>query len=259
MHRAVATATAAIAEDLTRHHNASTESLLDFGGGLGFYADGFSRHFEQVTLYDVDAKACAYARDAFPGRFKIIEGQPDQPVPTDQRYDVVFASHVVEHYVDLPAFFSALRTLAKPGGIIVVATPNNSTWEYLARTNLLLHYVKRTVGRRISRLPQACAALLSNSWLCCDPPRHIYALNSSSIRAIAEDSGLVVQTVFTEYAWNSRYARVNDQVPQFGHGLVKRVLQSTMNLYARLTLLLLRSLDSRQTKGGNLVLIARAP
>lgn len=257
MQQEIGNATSAITDELIQRFGANTGSLLDFGGGLGFYAAGFSNRFSSVTLYDVDPQACDYARSVFPGKFDVLLGSPGSDVPTEAKFDVVFASHVIEHYVDLPNFFAVLRRVTKPGGLIVIATPNNDTLEYIARPFLLYHYVRKTVGRHFWRAPAALAKLLSNSWLCCDPPRHIFALSAGSLRALAESNELQVKSVFTEYAWHSKYARVNDQTPEAGSSLIARTVQTLLNGYARVALSLIHQLDRRERRGGNLVMIAR--
>ncbi len=42
----------------------------------------------------------------------------------DQRYDVVYAAHIIEHLADPIAFLRKIDSILKPGGICVLETPN---------------------------------------------------------------------------------------------------------------------------------------
>jgi len=252
-------ATAEISRRLVERYGAGSESLLDFGGGVGFYAFGFSQQFERVALFDIDAQACDYARQMSADRFEIFCGQPDRMLQEDACYDVVFSSHVIEHFLDLGLFFEILMRRTKPGGLLVIATPNRETWEYLARPPLLAHYVTQLVGRNLLRAPQALYRLVTDSWLCCDPPRHIYAFDRDSLSHVARSAGLVVEDVFSEYSFRALYARVSDELGPTMGPIAKRLAWSVLNGYARPGLRVLEFIDRARGRGGNLVLVARKP
>ncbi len=65
-----------------------------------------------------DAAAAARARglDVFCGTLEEFE--------TDQQYDVVFMSHVIEHVLDPVATVARIATLLAPGGVLYLETPN---------------------------------------------------------------------------------------------------------------------------------------
>ncbi|AGX86151.1 class I SAM-dependent methyltransferase [Candidatus Symbiobacter mobilis] len=52
-------------------------------------------------------------------------------------FDAVTCFQVLEHVIDIHGFFSALVSLCKPGGIIVLAVPNNSGFIGYAVNNIL--------------------------------------------------------------------------------------------------------------------------
>lgn len=256
---AIADATTSISQDLVSRYGARPGSLLDFGGGIGLYAAGFAEHFDEVTLFDIDPQACAYASDIARDRFAIACGDPERSLPDTPAFDVVFSSHVIEHFVDLNRFFDILVRRTKPGGLVVIATPNRSTWEYLARPQLLTYYVRRVTGNNPFRIPRMLWRLATDSWLCCDPPRHIYAFDAKSLAHVARSAGLIVEDVFSEYAFTSSYARVVDQLGAKNGGALKRLSWTLLNSYAKPALKALEAADPLRAKGGNLVLIARKP
>lgn len=252
-------ATAKISRSLIERYGAGSGSLLDFGGGVGFYALGFSQQFDRVALFDIDAQACDYARQMSGDKFETFCGLPDQLLRGDACYDVVFSTHVIEHFLDLNLFFEILMRRTKPGGLLVVATPNRATWEYLARPNLFRYYVQQVVGRNVLRLPRALFRLATDPWLCCDPPRHLYAFDRHSLTHVAQSAGLVVEDVFSEYSFRALYARVSDELGANMGSVAKRVAWSVLNAYARPALRCLELADGARRRGGNLVLIARKP
>lgn len=256
---AIADATAKISHDLVRRYGAHPGSLLDFGGGIGLYAAGFAEHFQKVTLFDIDPQACAYASEIGRARFAIACGDPQLSLPDTPSFDVVFSSHVIEHFVDLNRFFDILVRRTKPGGLVVIATPNRDTWEYLARPQLLTHYMRRVTGNNPLRIPGMLWKVATDSWLCCDPPRHIYAFDAKSLAHVARSAGLLVEDVFSEYAFTSVYARVVDQLGAKNGGALKRLSWTWLNSYARPAIKMLEAADPLRARGGNLVLIARKP
>jgi len=258
MRQEVDAATAEITRCLVKEYHARTESLLDFGGGLGFYAAGFAREFGRVTLYEVDPQACQYARAAFPGAFDVLQGSPGDPVPTSDRFDLVFASHVIEHYVDLPRFFETLRRVTRPGGLVVVATPNSASWEYVGRPLLIAHYVRKVSGASLRNVPSALAKFLRDPWIFCDPPRHIYAFDSKSLAMVAAESGLAVESCFTEYAYRAHFARTR-AVAGTGWGGAKRAAWTVLNSMADPISRAFAAFDPAERRGVNLVMVARVP
>lgn len=253
----VARATTSIVEDLVHRHGAKTGSLLEFGGGIGLYAAGFRNHFDRVMLYDVDPQACAYARKKFGGRIEVTCGSEDASFDDDATFDVVFSSHVIEHFVDLTSYFDMVTRRAKPGGLVVIATPNRMTWEYFARPQLLMYYLKQITGKNPMRIPRTLLQLAREPWLCCDPPRHIYAFDKNSLSGIAEAAGLIVEDVFTEYTFDARYARVSDLASERSKEKLRRASWVLLNSYAKPALRWMQMNDKAQHRGGNLVLIGR--
>lgn len=249
-------ATTAIFNELKDKLPVGSGSILEFGGGLGFYANGFSKHFRRVVMFEVDPKACAYAKNAFDGAFEVYCGKPGEELPFSETFDVVFSSHVIEHYVDLPVFFNVLKRVLRPGGVLIVATPNNASWEHWARPHILFHYLRRAVGRNVWRLPFAFASLLRNSWLYADPPRHLYALNSKSLSCLAASFGFNVTRTISEYTFRSKYALTSDSAAESNAVGLKRFLWSTVNRVAKTLLSMLIIFDKEKKHGGNLVLIA---
>jgi len=56
------------------------------------------------------------------------------PLPFDNaRFDLIFAGEVIEHLVDTDGFLSEVRRCCKPGGSLLLTTPNLASFENRAR------------------------------------------------------------------------------------------------------------------------------
>lgn len=99
--------------------------ILDYGCGTGYGAEFLSETAEHVTGFDIDADAVAYARDRF-SRDNL--GFTTEP-PAEGAYDLAVSFQVIEH-VDPNAYFSSIRRALKPGGRLLLTTPNRSVRLY---------------------------------------------------------------------------------------------------------------------------------
>jgi 2-polyprenyl-3-methyl-5-hydroxy-6-metoxy-1,4-benzoquinol methylase len=54
----------------------------------------------------------------------IIEYDASYPLPFDEEFDVVVAAEVVEHIVDTEAFLDNCADVLRPGGLLILTTPN---------------------------------------------------------------------------------------------------------------------------------------
>ena len=57
------------------------------------------------------------------GASNVFHGTLDE-FETDDKFDLVFMSHVIEHVLDPVATVAKIRTLLKPGGVLYLETPN---------------------------------------------------------------------------------------------------------------------------------------
>ena len=92
---------------LYNHHQ--FETVLDVGSGRGEHAATLRALGKTVTTLDP-----VYPADI---RADLMEWE------TDETYDVVFCSHVLEHQRNPGAFLDALVERVKPGGLLAVSVP----------------------------------------------------------------------------------------------------------------------------------------
>lgn len=250
--KALAKDVASIVKDIQVYKADKGLKLLDFGGGTGFYSNAFQQAGYEVTLLDVDEQACAYVETTFPD-LKIVCVNPMEHRPKE-KYDIVFCNQVIEHYKDSDQLLNTLHALLAEDGLLIVTTPNAQSKEYWFRPAWIWDYVKPTSDRFAKRMINA-VKLSFNSWLCCDPPRHIYAFNSANLGQLHQRNNLEVLNSFTEYVSSQYYSlkKHND----FSFRGLRSIVKIFLNLYAIAGIRLLRFFDRKNKWGNNLVIYSR--
>ncbi|MBN1400412.1 MAG: class I SAM-dependent methyltransferase [Anaerolineae bacterium] len=96
-------------------------AILDVGCGLGLYTDRFRARSEHVYGVDIDPDKVRQVRKRWP---QVAEGSAeDLPYPNGF-FDVVFSNEVLEHVQDDRAAVEEACRVLKPGGHLVIFTPN---------------------------------------------------------------------------------------------------------------------------------------
>jgi SAM-dependent methyltransferase len=108
----------------------------------------------------------------------------------DCTFDAVYLSHVLEHVHDPAAVLRECGRILKPGGRIVVLTPN--------------------VGALSGRLFGA-------SWLGHDPPRHLMLFSVASLRSTAAAAGLSVKQLRSTARAAEIFWIASSMLRRFGH------------------------------------------
>lgn len=89
--------------------------ILDIGAGRGFFY--FSLKKAGYTK--------AHAVDRFPTFKECKKGDITKKLPfKDKSFDIVISRDIAEHILDSEKFFNEQHRILKPGGIIIVMTPN---------------------------------------------------------------------------------------------------------------------------------------
>jgi 2-polyprenyl-6-hydroxyphenyl methylase/3-demethylubiquinone-9 3-methyltransferase len=100
---------------------------LDVGCGAGLLCEPLARLGAEVTGVDAAAPNIAAAKGHAAGSGLAIDyrcgelGELDLP-----GFDLVTSMEVIEHVADKPAFIAALAAVLKPGGLMILSTPNRT-------------------------------------------------------------------------------------------------------------------------------------
>ena len=132
---------------------AAGEHVLDVGCGEGWFAAELARAGASVVGLDVAEEPLRRARQAEMQRSP-SGGQPgldlrlidaDQPWPLqDASFDVVWAGETIEHVADTAGWLSEARRVLKPGGRLLLSTPDHGRlsvlWLALSRRAFEAHF-----------------------------------------------------------------------------------------------------------------------
>ncbi len=161
--------------------------LLDVGCGdgrqlalmrdLGWAAEGV----------DFDAKAVVAARGR--GLEVRVGALADQCYPDDS-FDAVTLSHVIEHVHEPLRLLQEIRRILKPGGDLVVLTPNASG-----------------LGRR----------LYGAAWRGLEPPRHLTVFSPASLRLLFRQAGFAEVRIRTKVKISFGIFSESEKLLRLGH------------------------------------------
>jgi len=102
--------------------------VLDLGCGSGYGAARIGEEAKKVEGVDVDAEAVAFARQRYSREnvsFSRIESGKSLPF-ADASFDVVLSFQVIEHVWDDGTYLKEAHRVLKPGGVMVVVTPDRA-------------------------------------------------------------------------------------------------------------------------------------
>ena len=142
--------------------------LLDVGCGNGVFLDVMRQLGWEVTGVDPDGAAVTVARQKL--GLQVFEGSLEEAGLPGGHFDAITMNHVIEHVPDPIGTLRECHRVLRPGGRLVVATPNISS-----------------LGRR----------LFDDAWVLWDPPRHLHLFSQSALRACAELAGLEISELRT--------------------------------------------------------------
>jgi SAM-dependent methyltransferase len=185
--------------------------LLEVGCGAGLFLKAAERAGWRVEGIELSAEASRFAveRLALPVRSERAEDAPIEP----GSFDAAVMFDVIEHLFDPRGVLTAIARALKPGGTLVISTPN---------------------------IDSASRYLLGTDWAVLSPLEHLYYFNEDSLRRLLEANGFTdVRFVREHVMWgpqetiNFRYthapgglrARVTEWIVEQGDARLARRLQ----------------------------------
>ena len=102
------------------------KQVLEAGSGEGYGGAMLAAAGATVTCVDYDASAVEHTRRRYPELTMIAGNLVDLPLP-DESVDVVVNFQVIEHLWDQAAFIAECRRVLRPGGRLLISTPNRIT------------------------------------------------------------------------------------------------------------------------------------
>lgn len=102
--------------------NMDRPRILDLGCGAGWFA-GILSAFGPTLGVELSPQAVEQARERYP-MAKFVCADATQWQPDGGEFDVVVSQEVLEHISDKPAYLKVVRQALKPGGYLILTTPN---------------------------------------------------------------------------------------------------------------------------------------
>jgi ubiquinone/menaquinone biosynthesis C-methylase UbiE len=102
--------------------------LLDIAAGSGIAASFLQGRGWQVSALDISEELVSQIRER--GIDARVHDLATGPLPfEDQFFEAIFAGEIIEHLVDTSGFLDELRRVLRPGGVVVLTTPNLASLE----------------------------------------------------------------------------------------------------------------------------------
>ena len=99
------------------------KKVLDIGGCWGIISNEIREYGNDVMLLDMP-RVIKKAKERHP-ELKFLAGSA-LDIPTEEKFDVVVATEIIEHILDLERFFAEIKRVLKDDGKLIITTPNVS-------------------------------------------------------------------------------------------------------------------------------------
>ncbi|MEV5961606.1 class I SAM-dependent methyltransferase [Kribbella sp. NPDC051952] len=147
--------------------------ILEVGCGYGYFLQAALDAGYDAYGIDLSPAAVKWAAMRHPGR--VFRGLLEEvPEIQDQQYDVIFGSHLIEHLTDPGDLLATASRLLKPGGLMVLVTPN------------IKSLLSRVSGSR---------------WVSFKIPEHVSYYDPGTITTLLNRNGYTVRTVDSAYQY----------------------------------------------------------
>ena len=169
------------------------ESVLDVGCAQATLAILLAEEGKQVTAVDIRQSFLDYARTRYErGDLELIAANVFDSAPLGT-FDLVFGNQIIEHLVYPAAFMRTLAQYTRPGGIIVITTPNHDYFRSKLPSYTELGDPKQHEHKQFSA----------------GGGDHFFAYTPAELRAAAREANLeVVEVSWFETPWISGHVFV---------------------------------------------------
>ena len=218
---------AAIDQDVMYLSSKIKGNLLDVGCGGGQRLRLMQDFGWSAEGVDIDPAAVECARKQ--GLNVRLGKLEDQGYP-ENHFDAITMSHMIEHVYEPLTLLAECYRILKPGGKLVLVTPNAESWAH---------------------------HLFRNAWVHLDPPRHIYVFCSQTLQRFVEKALFKKIRIFTTLRWNDITFSGSKTIRQSGKFLIYDMQTRMTRIWAAgMELLEFLIVKVKPSRGEEIVLIA---
>jgi 2-polyprenyl-3-methyl-5-hydroxy-6-metoxy-1,4-benzoquinol methylase len=142
--------------------------LLDIGCNLGFFLNVAREEGFSVAGVELNRDCAEYARNIF--HIEVFSDLLERVALPSHGFDVVTLFDVLEHVPDIQTFLAEVGRILKPGGLLVVQSPN---------------------------IRSVMATLTKGNWVWLSLPDHIYHFSPGSLSRFIESHGFTIKKLRT--------------------------------------------------------------
>jgi SAM-dependent methyltransferase len=154
--------------DILYLHARDRGRLLDVGCGNGLFISRMQKLGWQTQGIDLDTTAAEFCRSK---GLNVSSGDLASQHFSENSFDVITINHVIEHIHDYTSLIKECKRILKPGGKLLVATPNGDS-----------RLLKNKFGL---------------DWFSLDPPRHLHIFNVDNLQKVITENGFGMECVKT--------------------------------------------------------------
>jgi 2-polyprenyl-6-hydroxyphenyl methylase/3-demethylubiquinone-9 3-methyltransferase len=121
------------------------KTALDVGCGAGLLAEPLARLGAKVTGIDATPAVIAVAREHAATMALDVDYRVGDVQELEGQFDLVTCMEVIEHVAEPAAFVKALGKRLAPGGLLIMSTPNATSWSRL---------IMITIGEGLRQIPR---------------------------------------------------------------------------------------------------------
>jgi 2-polyprenyl-3-methyl-5-hydroxy-6-metoxy-1,4-benzoquinol methylase len=140
--------------------------ILDIGCGAGYFLHEAGEAGFDPEGVEFSREAAAFGRNHWD--LRIADGDALSADLAEESFDIVTMWQVLEHLPKAAATLARVRTLLRPGGLLVAAVPNFGSWQ---------------------------AGIFKGRWYHLDVPRHQFHFDTRALRHLLEQQGFRVRGV----------------------------------------------------------------
>lgn len=148
---------------LIQEHSAD-RTVLDYGAGTGDFCAELANHDWIVSAYEPDQSA----RKRITSKNSKISVEQSLTEIESESKSVITLWHVLEHVHQLDSTIKHFKRILKPGGTLVIAVPNHTSFD---------------------------SRFYGNNWAAYDLPRHLYHFDSNSLQGVFKEKGFKLGTI----------------------------------------------------------------